>query len=327
MWRPWHCYPATVMDFEIRPVSLDQIETTDHTFKITTTTDNTELALSISAIGLLQPPILIENGRSYTIVCGFRRIDACIALNLSSIAVRILGPDCSPIECAHIAIADNTFQRSLNVVEQSRAYTLIHRFEEDSSARLKMAQSIGLPESQAAMDRIRPVCAMPKDLQENILSGRVALPVALQINRLATDDSRALSGLFSLISASLNVQRELLDLTVDISRRDGTSIAGLINKDKIAGILKNEESSAPQKVQQLRKILKTERYPALSKAEDDYHQMVNSIQLNSRIHIQPPRFFEGKTYRVTMSVETRQQLKGLQTELDKLANHPHLLPE
>lgn len=315
------------MDYELRPVSLDQIETTDHTFQITTTTDTTELALSISAIGLLHPPVLVKHGRNYTVVCGFRRIDACIDLNISSIPSRILRPDCSPIECARIAIADNTLQRSLNVVEQSRAYALIQQFEDDSSAWLKIAKTTGLPESQAAMDRILPVCAMPKNLQEHIITGRVALPVALQINRLPAEDSRALCGLFSLVSAGLNVQRELLDLTVDISRRDGISIASLIKKDEIAGVLKSEDSSTPQKVQRLRHILKTKRYPELSKAEADYHQMVKSIQLNPRVNIQHPRFFEGTTYRVTLTIESRQQLKSLQAELDKLVRHPHLLPE
>ena len=161
------------MDFEIRNVSLDQIETTDHTFKISTTNDKTELALSISAIGLLQPPVLIRRGPSHTVVCGFRRIAACAALNLSRIPSRILSPECSPIECSRIAIADNTHQRSLNVIEQSRAYALIQRFESDSTAWLQIARATGLPESQAAMDRIVPVCAMPKRLQENILSGKV----------------------------------------------------------------------------------------------------------------------------------------------------------
>ena len=49
------------MDFKITPVSLDQIDTGDRTFKITTKTETTELALSISAIGLLQPPVLIQS--------------------------------------------------------------------------------------------------------------------------------------------------------------------------------------------------------------------------------------------------------------------------
>jgi len=315
------------MDFDVRPVSLDQIETTDQTFKISTTTDKTELALSISAIGLLQPPVLIENGPRFTIVCGFRRIDACDKLRFPNLPARILDPDCSSIECVQIAIADNTFQRPLNVVEQSRAFALIQQFADPSASWIRIAETVGLPASPAAMDRIMPVAQMPPALRESILSGRLALPVALQINRLPTADTMALGNFFDTITTGLNVQRELLDLIVDISRRDGVSVAGLVQQDDVVGILTDEATAAPQKIQLLRQLLKMKRFPTLSQAEANYRQMLKSVRLDTRVQIQPPRFFEGKSYRVTMTVESRRQLKTLQLELDKLANHPHLLPE
>ena len=315
------------MDFKVSPVSLDRIETADHTFKITTQTDKTDLALSISAIGLLQPPVLIKKGRNHAVVSGFRRISACKALNLCSIPSRMLHPDTSGIKCAQIAISDNSFQRPLNVVEQSRAFALIRRFSENSTIWTEIAASIGLPGSQSAMDRIMPVASMPLSLQDAILDGSIALPIALHINQLNKDDAMAICDFLRQITTGLNVQRELLELISEISIRDDISIARLMEQDDIAAVMGNGDSPVPQKARELRRMLKAKRYPELIKAEASYNQKVKSLNLNPLVQIQPPRFFEGKSYRLTLTVDSRRRLKSLQSELEKLIHHPNLLPE
>ncbi|MGA6925838.1 MAG: ParB N-terminal domain-containing protein, partial [Desulfosarcina sp.] len=115
------------MEIEITPVSVDRIDTADHTFKITTNTDTNDLTSSIGSVGLLQPPILMPTAKGYRTVTGFRRIAACEGLNLTPIAARLLPPDTSPMVCAQMAVADNALQRPLNLIEQSRAYALLNR--------------------------------------------------------------------------------------------------------------------------------------------------------------------------------------------------------
>ncbi|BBO67009.1 hypothetical protein DSCA_09390 [Desulfosarcina alkanivorans] len=315
------------MDYEISPVSVDQIETGDHTYKITTTADETGLALSIGAIGLLQPPILLKKGCGHVVVGGFRRIAACAALNMSAIPARILRSDASPLTCARIAISDNSWQRPLNIVEQSRAYALVRRCAEGSSDGQEIIASAGLPSSHTAMDRIMPVADMPASMQNALLEGSIALPVALQLIQLNEDDAGALCSLFRTLTTGLNVQRELVDLISEISLRDDIPIVRLMAQDDIAAITGNENMPAPQKVGELRGLLKTRRYPELSEAEALYHRNLKSLRLDPRIQLQPPRFFEGNTYRLSLRIDSRQQLKSLQPELDKIVRHPALLPE
>lgn len=315
------------MDFKISPVALDRIDTADRTFKVTTHTDKIDLAPSIDSMGLLQPVVLLEKGDDYTVVCGFRRIRICAGLAIGPIAARILPADFPALACARFAIADNAFQRQLNVVEQSRAFALIRRFAEDSNAWPSIAQSTGLPDSRRAMDRIMPVAGMPPSLQKAILNGSIALPVALQINDMQKEDAVALGDLLGAITAGLNVQRELLAMVGDISRRDDISIAKLIDDGAIKAIMDDTDTPAPQKVKQLRMLLKFRRYPELSQAEATYKQALNSLRLDRRIQLQAPPFFEGTSYRLTLSIDSRRQLKSLQPQLDKLAHHPDLLPE
>lgn len=315
------------MDFKVSPVALDRIETSDHTFKITTNTDKTEMALTISAIGLLQPPVLTKKGRDYTVVCGFRRLAACEALNIACIPARILPPDSSWIQCVQIAISDNSYQRQLNVVEQSRAFALIRKFSDHASSWMKIAESTGLPGNQSAMDRIMPVAGMPAAMQDAILAGSIALPVALHVNQLEKEDAAALGGFFQTLTTGVNIQRELLALICEISLRDDISIATLMEQDDIAAVMRNEDIPTPQKVKTLRLMLKMKRYPELSKAEALYKQKLKSLKLDPRVQLEPPRFFEGESYRLAVTIASRRQLKSLQSEIEKLILHPNLLPE
>lgn len=315
------------MDFKITPVSLDRINTGDHTYRITTKTEKDELALSISAIGLLQPPVLMKNRHGYTVVCGFRRIQACTSLNIAKIPARILDAHYPKIACAQMAISDNSSQRLLNIVEQSRAYALVSRFADRSTAWRGIVESAGLASNQTAIDRILPVAGMPDALQDAILEGSIALPVALSINRLKTDDARILCNFFKQVGAGLNIQRELLALVSDISLRDDIPIAMLLEQSDLTDIMCNADFSNPQKVQYLRMNLKAKRYPELSKAEASFKQELKALDLNPRVQINPPQFFEGTSYRLCLRIDSRRQLKFLQSELDKLVGHPNLLPE
>lgn len=314
------------MDYDIQPVALDRIDTSDRAFKITTTIDKSDLTPSIRCVGILQPPVLIEKKRAWRVVCGFRRISASKAMNMKEIPAFVANGR-SLAQCARMAISDNACQRSLNVVEQARAYALIRRVENRPEAWVEIAAASGLPASQAAIERILPVADMPATLQAGLLSGSIALPVALQLSRLSDTDALTLGNLFGKISAGLNVQRELLETILDISKRDRSTVAELIGNEKIDAILNDSEISIPQQVQKLRLLLKRMRYPSLSQAEKSFDDTLKSLKLNSRIQLQPPRFFEGKTYRANLSFDSCEQLRLLQTELDKLIQHPHFLPD
>ena len=314
------------MVYDTSAIALDGIDTDDHTFKISTDRQTRDLALSIRTVGLLQPCVLIAVGPFYRVVCGFRRIAACRALDLTTILARTLPPDLSLLACARIAISDNAYQRPLNVVEQSRAYALIQQVAETSAAWPTVARACGLADSGTAMARLLPVASMPPTLQAAILSGDIALPIALRIIRLSPGDARALGHFYLRITTGLNKQRELWDLITDISARDGISIADLLAQEAIAAVVDDPDCPTPQKVERLRGTLKSMRFPELVKAEADFQRNLKSLNLHPHIQLAPPPFFEGRSYRLTLTVDDRDGLSRLQSELDRLIDHPNLLP-
>lgn len=315
------------MDYNVDTVALDRIDADDETFCITTNPTTTDLALSISAIGLLHPPLLAGNDRGYLIVCGFRRIAACLALGLTHVSARIFREPPPYSVYAKLAVADNASQRPLNVVEQSRAAALIRRFTEKGTDWRAHAAHVGLPDSKAALERILPIAEMPEPLQAAIVEGSVALPIALRVHALKQPDAAALCSFLRYIKTGLNIQRELVEMIEEISIRDSISMAQLLAAKDLTAILDQEEMPLPERVDRLRRVLKWRRFPELSKAEDAYFQARKALKLNPRIQIQPPRFFEGNTFRLSLSIQSRAELLSLIPDIEKIAANRHLLPE
>ncbi|WP_419655344.1 ParB domain nuclease [Desulfosarcina variabilis str. Montpellier] len=315
------------MDYNVRHIRLSKINTSDQTFRITTNSDYSDLTPSISQMGVLQPPMLVPKGEGFIVVSGFRRISVCQSLSLVDIPARIINDHASGFDQAQMAIADNAFQRPLNTVEQSRALALIQRFAPDETDWHAAARLVGLPTSRKAVQRLLPIADMPESLQMAIVNGSIALPVAISIRTLHQDDGTALSLLFQKINTGLNNQRELFELIVETAIIKEMSVSRLLEQQDITSIFADDNTPMPQQVQRLRQVLKLMRYPELSKAEDAFHQAFKGLKVDPAIQLQPPRFFEGQTFRLSLSVRSRQQLKRLLADLEKIAGATQILPE
>ena len=149
-------------------ISMDDIDAGDLTYRITTRSDVEDLLGSIQKIGLIQPPVL-AGGSGHAIVCGFRRIAACRKLGWTRITARVLEKTTDRFKIAQLSIADNALQRSLNLVETSRALNLLDDFGPDNQQRREAAEALGLPVNRSVVPAIKKVCRLPLPIQEGIL--------------------------------------------------------------------------------------------------------------------------------------------------------------
>ena len=154
------------MHFKIETVKLAGIDCTDNTYRITTETNLDDLTASIKKIGLLNPPLLLEDNSEYIIVCGFRRIEACRILGWSQVKARILDPGTQKADCAKIAVTDNALQRPLNLIEQSKSLALISGFIRDNVVLARELSTLGLPENQSVIKKLRRYAIFPGPFKE-----------------------------------------------------------------------------------------------------------------------------------------------------------------
>jgi ParB family chromosome partitioning protein len=306
----------------IQKVMMSKVNLADSTFRITTCTDLNKLVLSIQKLGLLHPPLLEYNSPKYVIVCGFRRIAACMKLGWKKVPVRILKENFDRFELAQLAIADNALQRSLNLLETSRAVKLLTDTCTDQKQLKQASRDLGLPSNPSATAKAEKICQLQLKIQDGILADTINMSMALELGRLDPEVAECLVEFFGQLKVGLNKQRELLLLLKEIAKREDISIRQVIAEKKLQKILQNAELDRAVMRQEIRSYLRQRRFPAISRAEEKYENLVKQLKLGNNINLIPPKDFEGMTYLMTLRFDNRKELTNMKEKFEKIIQHP-----
>ena len=295
------------MKFRKTHIRLSDIDCDNVFYQITTTPVTEELIQSIKEIGCIHPPFLVSSNERYIIVSGFRRIAACFKLGLSDIEASIL--DNNPMECAKLAISDNTYQRRLNWIETSRALKLLFKCfsdEKDIAARLSV---LGLPDNIGMAQKLLPLSDFSSSIQAGLISGQIPLPMALELGMLDIQTGSLLSDIFQDLGLGLNVQREMLTLAKEIAARESMSVFNLLNEKDVTTLLSDEDLDRTQKRYMLREYFKTRRFPVIQEITKTVNANIKNLKLPSKIRLIAPKNFESTQYMFQIDFSSISQLK------------------
>jgi ParB family chromosome partitioning protein len=310
---------------QYQKVSLERVDLHCDTFRITTREDFDELASSIRHDGLINAPTLIQKQpHAFAIVSGFRRIHACCKIGRDTINARILDSEASRLDCLRLAIAENAFQRQLNLIESSRAIHKLSAFFDSDYLTAEAAATLGLPVNPAILKKIRNLCLLPQQVQQSILDETISLSMAGELEKLDPESAVAFSRVFAQLKFSLNKQKEILTLVDEIARRENSFVGQVLADAGIKTILDNEDIDRNQKGSQLRAFLRRRRFPEISEAEKKYQGLYKQLKLGNDIKLTPPKDFEGVTFSLHLSFNNLAELLELTNKVDRLIEHPSL---
>jgi len=309
---------------QMKSVPLGRINSQDDTYRISTRTSVDDLLASIAHEGLLNPPLVIQQPSDFRIVSGFRRIAAFNELGLQEITIRILKPDLSSLHCLRLAIADNSFQRPLNLIEASRSLQKLSAFFNTGQGLSESAATLGLPSNPSVIKKLKNLCQLPESIQSAIIADTISLSMAGELEKMPTNFAIDLAQLFNEFKLSLNKQREILTLIKEIARRDSISEQAVLEDRQLQDIILDQDLDRGQKVRELRAYLRQQRFPQIVKAEANFENQRKQLNLGHDIKLIPPKEFEGTTYTVNLSFSSITQLKALHSKLDRILKHPGL---
>lgn len=280
------------------------------------------LAQSIEKIGLISPPVIQPLEDHYIIVSGFRRVAACRRLGLDTITAACLPASASRTRCAMVAIADNTANRSLNLVELSCAYNLLRDAskEADIDQIIESFSSVGISMNREMLSKLEIIGRIPHALQQGLIDETVALPSALRIYEISDLQLiEELAHLFGELNLSLNRQRELLDWLEAITIRESIPMMDILTEKELS-LLRGDMSLDPgHKSNLIRKYLKHRRYPNITEFEQRYDQHKKALKLPKGVQLTPPPHFEGQHFDLKITFKDEKELVRLNQEVGQLA--------
>jgi len=306
------------MRFNEQSLPLISLQLEDTVYRITTSDVIDKLKDSIAALGVLDPPILRKKAGAYQIVAGFRRIDACRLLGRSDLRARVLPADTDDSTCVRLAIADNSLQRPLNLIETARALNLLAGVAADETDLSRQAAGLALPGNPSLMRKIMSLTTLPAGLQTRLAAGELAMAMALELKRLDSATAESLGRLFADLKLGLNRQRELVSLLTEIARREKITISELLNEPALQNLLSAPEIERSQKAGELRSLLRRRRYPVMSAATAGFQDLVRHLNLGPGVQLIPPGNFEGTTYTLAITFDRLDQLRDRSLQIENL---------
>lgn len=304
-------------------IFVSEIDIKDQTYRITTRPCTEDLVNSIRESGVINAPIISGEAPGFTVISGFRRIIACRSLGMTRIDARIILPEISGTVLAHIAITENSFQRPLNLIEQSRCMALLARWHHTPEEMSMAASCLGLPSHPNMVSKLEKLNGLPRQVQDAICSEVVSLPIAmllLEVEPAAAD----FANLFVQFKLGVNHQREILDLTQEIAFRENISIDEVLSGVDWARFREDPDMDKGLKMQKLMSYLKKRRYPEKSAMEDEFRAHVKRLKLGNGVFLKHPKDFEGRTFSLIFHFDSLNLLKEKNLVLDKIVNDHYI---
>jgi hypothetical protein len=304
-------------------IPLADLRPGDDRFRITEACDRVDLRESIARVGLFNP-VLVRSGEPATLLSGHRRAAACAQLGWTRIPARILTAEASDYECACRAVGENSLERPLTLLETARALVLLDRCHPDDAAPPADAAALGLPTAPALCERLKGLVRLPADVLAGMAEEAIAFPTACELGMLDSEQATAVADLLRRLGAGLNNQREILQLVLEIARRDGIPPQEVV-ADPLLRTAMDTAGNDPNRVTRVvRRFLRRRRFPSIDAAERNFERLRRNLSLGDGLRIEPPRDFEGTQFHLGFSFETLEELGKLRDRLDGLLRDPAL---
>jgi ParB family chromosome partitioning protein len=313
-----------MISYRVTLLDLTAVDLKNDTYRVSTSVDINALSRSIQHVGLINSPVFVRKQERYIIVSGFHRIAAMQQLNYRKTPAKILPAESSILDCVRIAVTDNISHRTLNLLEISRALSLLHGCIEDRECLCAEAQNLGLPGNYPYIEKIIGVCGFPPLIQEGIRQNRISLNMAVELQSFDAPARDLLTMFFMELKVNQNKQTEICSHLKEIAHREKCSPREVLSSEAVAEVLADKDLDNLQKTRIVRSKLRRRRFPNLSLAEEAFQLNLRKLNLGSRITLLPPENFEGTSLKLNISFKSRSELKKQIDVLNRALVNPYL---
>jgi ParB-like chromosome segregation protein Spo0J len=306
-----------------KPVALDQKDIGENPgpFCMSFGFDLRPLMRSIEEFGLINRPIVTMEGEGgVEVVAGYRRILALKSLKWKKVPCRdISDSGLSPLQRLLFNLYDNLATRQFNDVEKGMILKrLIPHIPREEILEDYMPL-LGLPSHESTLHIFLGLQDLENHFKESLLKKRISIQAIKMLLGLDPDSRSAIHDWILMIKLNFNQQIQFIECTIDISLRERKAIAEILREKQISALLEDEKLNKPQKAKLVLDLLRSRRFPSLSRSEKAFQEKVSSLGFPEGVKVRHPPFFEGSDYRLEILFKDGKDLKGKTHSISQLS--------
>ncbi len=276
-------------------ILIDEIDLSDETFRISRPLTGDELERSISAVGILSPPVIIHKNNRKIVVFGHNRLHTAAACGIKTVPARLAGK--LEVDQYISCVAGKVYHDEIGPCGKCRVMNIL--MEEYNPSREKLREVFSMLNMPGSFlkehTQLERVLELPLPLREYLDVKNVNFRLLRTLIGFPGNAVHFLNRMVAETVMRLNYFREIVAMMDDIMRRDGSleSVTSLDIDDSL-----DRKSREERVYREIRSI----RYPAymeLKEKADDLVKMLSGEGLSVEI----PPYLEGDS--ITVSFKLR----------------------
>jgi len=153
-------------------------------------------------------------------------------------------------------------------------------------------------------------------LIEAVMRGTLDRAVAPEMNHLSETDAGALLSLFSSLSFSRQMQRELAEWLPEIAFLRKIPLSSLLGSEPFVGVLSDIRLNDPQKTAKIHDLAHTLRFPLYSETKKIWTEQSRRINPDpSKVSFQPSPYFEKNSIEIRIKAEDAEEIQRIIRQL------------
>ncbi len=276
--------------------------------------DSNALMSSIKEVGLINPVILKKNqdaDETYSIICGYQRIKVCQESGYESIEAKVVD-DFTDEGLLLLSFHDNLSSRGFNEIEKA---IVLKKFLETgySYDRLmsEIAPLLGVPPNKNIIVKHIDILALDTEIKKSVAVDELEPKKAFLLITLdGVERDIVWRVLFRESSINVNEAKETIRNLLDLKQIKQVGMVELLSSKEISLIISDNKSNKRQRGERICRLIKTMRYPVISKKEDEFDNSCRELGLDNDVRVNHSRYFEGDEIRITIRASNEEKLKA-----------------
>ena len=301
--------PLTILEHPIT-LNLDRIDPDDDRYRlrpVQEVTPGADLVDSLARLGLLVPPLLQDvQGKGLLVVSGRRRIAAARVLGMAELSCHLLPEKVDHRTFCELFLVHALQGTSLSPAELAVFFARIASSLLPEKDLLSLLPLAGLKAQPWTLEQLRTCLELTPSALQALHTGILPLKSGLRLSGLDHRNQECAIRLIQRLRLGGSKQKKLIDYAVELTARTGRPLEEITDS-----LLPREEAgeNRPQLAIALLAGLEKLVFPRRSRAEQEFGQFTNALDLPGGVRVDHTPDFEDERIFLHLEFAGREQFR------------------
>jgi hypothetical protein len=307
--------PDYLMTKKRSSINIEDINLDDRRFYIPEFAYPGDLAESISRIGIINPPLLIETSGILVCILGRRRISAAKSINLKEVVCQVLYDQISEPNAFRLAFWDNIAHRNLSTALKAFLVRRILELFDRQTAIEEFWSSLNIDPIGPKIERLRKIGSLELQVLQNLADGLIHEKTAYLFSDMTAEQRFLFMDIAQNLKLNGNKIAEVVSILDDLAKFHSRDLVAYLQAPDLVALVNDRSLDCKQKAEKLRSYCFRLKYPDVYEKQIVFNDWVQSLGKQDNISIKPHQSYETPGCCLEMKIRSFEEAQQILSQI------------